>query len=77
MNIGLVLLNFPSQSVTVVVPQYETVVDSESLGTLQPVAYHTVNRRYSDFLHLQTRLEEKPDLKKMIKSKKSNSIKKM
>lgn len=50
------------------------MVDSESLGTLQPVAYHTVNRRYSEFLHLQTRLEVKPDLRKMIKSKKSKSF---
>ncbi|KAM3868989.1 sorting nexin-19a [Diretmus argenteus] len=48
--------------------KYETVVDSESLGTLQPVAYHTVNRRYSEFLNLQTRLEEKQELKKLIKN---------
>ncbi|KAL0993790.1 hypothetical protein UPYG_G00113970 [Umbra pygmaea] len=48
--------------------KYETVVSSDCLGTLQPVAYHTVNRRYSEFLHLQTRLEEKPDLKKMVKN---------
>ncbi|CAL8350621.1 unnamed protein product [Lota lota] len=33
----------------------------------QPVAYHTVNRRYSEFLNLQTRLEEKPELRKLIK----------
>uniref|UniRef100_A0A7N6BPW7 Sorting nexin 19b n=1 Tax=Anabas testudineus TaxID=64144 RepID=A0A7N6BPW7_ANATE len=32
-----------------------------------PVAYHTVNRRYSEFLNLQTRLEEKTDLRKLIK----------
>lgn len=33
------------------------------------VAYHTVNRRYSEFLNLQTRLEEKADLRKLIKGK--------
>ncbi|XP_052338929.1 sorting nexin-19-like isoform X2 [Oncorhynchus keta] len=57
-----------SHPYTLYTVKYETVVDSESLGTLQPVAYHTVNRRYSEFLHLQTRLEEKPDLRKMIKN---------
>lgn len=39
-------------------------------GTLQPVYCHTVNRRYSEFLNLQTRLEEKPEVKRVIKSKK-------
>ncbi|XP_059186835.1 sorting nexin-19 [Centropristis striata] len=34
---------------------------------IQPVAYHTVNRRYSEFLNLQTRLEEKTELRKLIK----------
>ncbi|XP_028275808.1 sorting nexin-19 isoform X2 [Parambassis ranga] len=34
---------------------------------VQPVAYHTVNRRYSEFLNLQTRLEEKSELRKLIK----------
>ncbi|XP_068601398.1 sorting nexin-19 [Brachionichthys hirsutus] len=34
---------------------------------VQPVAYHMVNRRYSEFLNLQTRLEEKADLRKLIK----------
>lgn len=33
------------------------------------VAYHTVNRRYSEFLNLQTRLEEKADLRKLLKGK--------
>uniref|UniRef100_A0A3P9LXD9 Sorting nexin 19b n=1 Tax=Oryzias latipes TaxID=8090 RepID=A0A3P9LXD9_ORYLA len=33
----------------------------------QPVAYHMVNRRYSEFLNLQTRLEEKPELRRLIK----------
>lgn len=33
------------------------------------VAYHTVNRRYSEFLNLQTRLEEKAELRKLLKGK--------
>ncbi|KAM4619789.1 sorting nexin-19a [Polymixia lowei] len=57
-----------SHPYTLYIVKYETVVDSESLGTLQPVANHTVNRRYSEFLNLQTRLEEKPELKKLIKN---------
>ena len=48
--------------------QYETALDGESSGGLQQVAYHTVNRRYREFLNLQTRLEEKSDLRKFIKS---------
>jgi len=48
------------------------VVDSESqAGPSQPTTTttsHTVTRRYSEFLNLQTRLEEKPELKKFIKS---------
>ncbi|KAG5836903.1 hypothetical protein ANANG_G00233610 [Anguilla anguilla] len=48
--------------------KYETAVDSENPGSLQPVAYHMVNRRYSEFLNLQTRLEEKPDLRKILKN---------
>lgn len=50
--------------------------DTEALQTgcenplpIQPVAYHTVNRRYSEFLNLQTRLEEKAELRKLIKGK--------
>uniref|UniRef100_UPI003AADA2EC sorting nexin-19 n=1 Tax=Centroberyx gerrardi TaxID=166262 RepID=UPI003AADA2EC len=39
----------------------------ESPASVQPVAYHMVNRRYSEFLNLQTRLEEKPELRKLIK----------
>lgn len=35
----------------------------------QPVAYHMVNRRYSEFLNLQTRLEEKTELRKLIKGR--------
>ncbi|KAJ8280603.1 hypothetical protein GJAV_G00056760 [Gymnothorax javanicus] len=48
--------------------KYETSVDSENPGSLQPTAYHTVNRRYREFLNLQTRLEEKPDLRKLLKN---------
>lgn len=48
--------------------QYETVLDGENSGSLQQLAYHTVNRRYREFLNLQTRLEEKSDLRKFIKS---------
>lgn len=39
----------------------------ENPAPVQPVAYHMVNRRYSEFLNLQTRLEEKTDLRKLIK----------
>lgn len=39
----------------------------ETPSSIQPVAYHMVNRRYSEFLNLQTRLEEKTDLRKLIK----------
>ncbi|KAJ8368225.1 hypothetical protein SKAU_G00082530 [Synaphobranchus kaupii] len=48
--------------------KYETAMDSENPGSLQPVAYHMVNRRYSEFLNLQTRLEERPDLRKILKN---------
>ncbi|XP_073513578.1 sorting nexin-19 isoform X2 [Phyllobates terribilis] len=47
--------------------KYDTALDCQSLGSLQPMAYHTVNRRYREFLNLQTRLEEKSDLRKFIK----------
>ncbi|XP_073426151.1 sorting nexin-19 isoform X3 [Dendrobates tinctorius] len=47
--------------------KYDTALDSQSLGSLQPMAYHTVNRRYREFLNLQTRLEEKADLRRFIK----------
>lgn len=39
----------------------------ENPASVQPVAYHMVNRRYSEFLNLQTRLEEKAELRKLIK----------
>uniref|UniRef100_A0A8C1H383 Sorting nexin 19a n=1 Tax=Cyprinus carpio carpio TaxID=630221 RepID=A0A8C1H383_CYPCA len=48
--------------------KYETAGDSESSKSDQPVVYHMVNRRYSEFLSLQTRLEERPDLRKVIKN---------
>ncbi|XP_026564862.1 sorting nexin-19 [Pseudonaja textilis] len=48
--------------------KYETTLDSDGTNSLQQVAYHTVNRRYREFLNLQTRLEEKPDLRKFIKN---------
>ncbi|KAG3286977.1 sorting nexin-19 isoform X1 [Ictidomys tridecemlineatus] len=48
--------------------KYETAFNSENSSALQQLAYHTVNRRYREFLNLQTRLEEKPDLRKFIKN---------
>ncbi|XP_070808582.1 LOW QUALITY PROTEIN: sorting nexin-19 [Pituophis catenifer annectens] len=48
--------------------KYDTTLDSDSTNSLQQIAYHTVNRRYREFLNLQTRLEEKPDLRKFIKN---------
>ncbi|XP_054381426.1 sorting nexin-19 isoform X2 [Pongo abelii] len=48
--------------------KYETALDGEKSSGLQQLAYHTVNRRYREFLNLQTRLEEKPDLRKFIKN---------
>ncbi|XP_053125839.1 sorting nexin-19 isoform X2 [Hemicordylus capensis] len=48
--------------------KYETTLDSENTSSIQQVAYHTVNRRYREFLNLQTRLEEKGDLRKFIKN---------
>uniref|UniRef100_A0A7N8Y334 Sorting nexin 19b n=1 Tax=Mastacembelus armatus TaxID=205130 RepID=A0A7N8Y334_9TELE len=52
--------------------KYETAMGfaqmvCEHSSPIQPVAYHMVNRRYSEFLNLQTRLEEKTDLRKLIK----------
>ncbi|XP_072094647.1 sorting nexin-19 isoform X1 [Mobula birostris] len=48
--------------------KYETALDTDNPGTLQQVAYHTVNRRYSEFLNLQARLEEKAELRKLMKN---------
>lgn len=47
------------------------VAAAENSGAAQRVCHHTVNRRYSEFLNLQTRLEEKPEVKKLIKSETS------
>ncbi|KAJ7995177.1 hypothetical protein DPEC_G00241850 [Dallia pectoralis] len=57
-----------SHPYTLYTVKYETAMDSEIPGSVQAVAYHTVNRRYSEFLNLQTRLEEKSDLRKLIKN---------
>ncbi|XP_028839515.1 sorting nexin-19a isoform X3 [Denticeps clupeoides] len=46
--------------------KYETTGDPECSS--QPVAYHMVNRRYSEFINLQARLEEKSDLRKVVKN---------
>ncbi|NXG18549.1 SNX19 protein, partial [Grallaria varia] len=48
--------------------KYETALEGEGAGSRQHVAYHTVNRRYREFLNLQTRLEEKPELRKFLKN---------
>uniref|UniRef100_A0A671F3G0 Sorting nexin-19 n=1 Tax=Rhinolophus ferrumequinum TaxID=59479 RepID=A0A671F3G0_RHIFE len=48
--------------------KYETALDGENSSGLQQLAYHTVNRRYREFLNLQTRLEEKSDLRKFIRN---------
>uniref|UniRef100_A0A8C3S179 Sorting nexin 19 n=1 Tax=Chelydra serpentina TaxID=8475 RepID=A0A8C3S179_CHESE len=48
--------------------KYETALESENANSLQQVAYHTVNRRYREFLNLQTRLEEKPEFRKFVKN---------
>uniref|UniRef100_A0A672L1F0 Sorting nexin 19 n=1 Tax=Sinocyclocheilus grahami TaxID=75366 RepID=A0A672L1F0_SINGR len=57
-----------SHSYTLYSVKYETAMDSENPESLQPLAYHTVSRRYSEFLNLQTRLEEKPELRKILKN---------
>uniref|UniRef100_H2ZXY4 Sorting nexin 19 n=1 Tax=Latimeria chalumnae TaxID=7897 RepID=H2ZXY4_LATCH len=57
-----------SHPYTLYTVKYETALDSENAGGIQQVAYHTVNRRYSEFLNLQTRLEEKTELRKLIKN---------
>lgn len=57
-----------SHPYTLYTVKYETALDSENSSNLQQLAYHTVNRRYREFLNLQTRLEEKSDLRKFIKN---------
>ncbi|PWA22758.1 hypothetical protein CCH79_00001987 [Gambusia affinis] len=48
--------------------KFETVADGDCTGAAPPAVCHTVNRRYSEFLNLQARLEEKPELKKLIRN---------
>ncbi|CAL9684257.1 unnamed protein product [Knipowitschia caucasica] len=50
-------------------PISEEAVEQNGSDVQSPVqiAYHMVNRRYSEFLNLQTRLEERADLRKLIK----------
>ncbi|XP_035482486.2 sorting nexin-19a isoform X3 [Scophthalmus maximus] len=48
--------------------KFEKLAEAENGAALQSVACHSVNRRYSEFLNLQTRLEEKPEVKKLIKN---------
>lgn len=48
--------------------KYETTLDGESSSGLQQLAYHTVNRRYREFLNLQTRLEERSEFRKFLKN---------
>ncbi|XP_074467742.1 sorting nexin-19a isoform X1 [Sebastes fasciatus] len=48
--------------------KFDMMAEAENGGSLQPASCHTVNRRYSEFLNLQTRLEEKPEVKKVIKN---------
>ncbi|XP_061608821.1 sorting nexin-19a isoform X1 [Phyllopteryx taeniolatus] len=47
---------------------FETATCPESGDFLQPATCHSVNRRYSEFLNLQTRLEENPEVKKFVKN---------
>ncbi|XP_063063497.1 sorting nexin-19 isoform X2 [Engraulis encrasicolus] len=54
-----------SHPYTLYTVKYETSMEPENPCS---VAYHMVNRRYSEFLNLQTRLEEKPELRKIIKN---------
>lgn len=45
----------------------EAQAGSDSPSAVLQIAYHMVNRRYREFLNLQTRLEERSDLRKLIK----------
>lgn len=54
--------------------QFEKVAEAEDGASLHSLTDHAVNRRYSEFLNLQARLEEKPEVKKLIKSKKLSSV---
>uniref|UniRef100_A0AAV2JCY6 Sorting nexin 19a n=1 Tax=Knipowitschia caucasica TaxID=637954 RepID=A0AAV2JCY6_KNICA len=53
---------------TVYIIKFDTINVSENGATEQTFITHTVNHRYSEFLNLQTRLEEKPELKKLLKN---------
>ncbi|XP_072302417.1 sorting nexin-19a isoform X2 [Eucyclogobius newberryi] len=53
---------------TVYTIKFDTINESENGATQQTFTSHTVNRRYSEFLNLQTRLEEKPEMKKLLKN---------
>ncbi|KAM9780992.1 sorting nexin-19a isoform 3-T4 [Syngnathus typhle] len=47
---------------------FETATCPENSDLLQLATCHSVNRRYSEFLNLQTRLEENPEVKKFVKN---------
>ncbi|XP_034034486.1 sorting nexin-19a [Thalassophryne amazonica] len=53
---------------TLYIIKFEMAVGSGNCDAPPRLASHTVHRRYSEFLNLQTRLEEKPVIKKLIKS---------
>jgi len=55
-------------------PEEAEAPGGEDPPAAQQVAYHMVNRRYSEFLNLQTRLEEKADLRRLIKGQKGRSL---
>ncbi|XP_013862120.1 sorting nexin-19a isoform X2 [Austrofundulus limnaeus] len=60
-----------THSYTLYTVKFETVTDGDDADARQPAVCHTVSRRYSEFLNLQARLEERPDIKKLIKNVKS------
>lgn len=62
----------PRCSLAVSLQQFETVAEAEIGGAPRRLSNHTVHRRYSEFLNLQTRLEEKSEVKKLIKSETSS-----
>lgn len=55
------------ESMQPITEEAEAPTSSENPSVVQQIAYHMVNRRYSEFLNLQTRLEERPELRKLIK----------
>ncbi|KAK2828529.1 hypothetical protein Q5P01_019563 [Channa striata] len=48
--------------------KFEAFAGAENGAIQPPAACHTVKRRYSEFLNLQNRLEENPEVKKLIKN---------